>query len=129
MVQELLGHSGIAVTMDVYSHVLPTMQQEAMSDMDKLLVPNSPALLLKLLSNQKPRLHFWKPGLILCLDFGSGGWTRTNDLRVMSPTSCHCSTPRRSELSAISDQPSAGLTTCVLSAERFRESETVLVLC
>ena len=36
-VQELLGHSGIAVTMDVYSHVLPTMQQEAMSDMDKLL--------------------------------------------------------------------------------------------
>jgi len=24
-------------TMDVYSHVLPTMQQEAMSDMDKLL--------------------------------------------------------------------------------------------
>ena len=27
---------------------------------------------------------------------GSGGWIRTTDLRVMSPTSCHCSTPRRS---------------------------------
>ncbi len=26
---------------------------------------------------------------------GSGGWIRTNDLRVMSPTSFHCSTPRR----------------------------------
>ena len=25
---------------------------------------------------------------------GSGGWIRTNGLRVMSPTSCHCSTPR-----------------------------------
>ena len=25
---------------------------------------------------------------------GSGGWIRTTDLRVMSPTSCHCSTPR-----------------------------------
>src|ERR1700674_4767377 len=24
-----------------------------------------------------------------------GGWIRTNDLRVMSPTSCRCSTPRR----------------------------------
>ena len=24
---------------------------------------------------------------------GCGGWIRTNDLRVMSPTSCHCSTP------------------------------------
>ena len=26
---------------------------------------------------------------------GSGGRIRTSDLRVMSPTSCHCSTPRR----------------------------------
>ncbi len=25
---------------------------------------------------------------------GCGGWIRTNDLRVMSPTSCHCSTPQ-----------------------------------
>ena len=29
---------------------------------------------------------------------GSGGRIRTCDLRVMSPTSCHCSTPRRSKL-------------------------------
>ena len=28
------------------------------------------------------------------LTTGSGGWIRTIDLRVMSPTSCHCSTPR-----------------------------------
>ena len=28
---------------------------------------------------------------------GSGGWIRTTDLRVMSPTSCHCSTPRQVE--------------------------------
>jgi hypothetical protein len=26
---------------------------------------------------------------------GSGEWIRTTDLRVMSPTSYHCSTPRR----------------------------------
>ncbi len=32
----------------------------------------------------------------LCLkSLGSGGWIRTNDLWVMSPTSFHCSTPRR----------------------------------
>ena len=30
IVQEILGHSSIAVTMNVYSHVLPTMQQNAM---------------------------------------------------------------------------------------------------
>ncbi len=30
-----------------------------------------------------------------CFSHGSGGWIRTIDLRVMSPTSCRCSTPRR----------------------------------
>ena len=35
------------------------------------------------------------PGASNVSIFGSGGWIRTNDLRVMSPTSCHCSTPRR----------------------------------
>ena len=29
------------------------------------------------------------------LAFGSGSWIRTSDLRVMSPTSYHCSIPRR----------------------------------
>lgn len=32
--QELLGHSSIAMTLDVYSHVLPSMQQEAAKRMD-----------------------------------------------------------------------------------------------
>ena len=30
VVQELLGHSSIAITMNVYSHLLPSMQSEAM---------------------------------------------------------------------------------------------------
>jgi len=33
IVQEVLGHSSIAMTMNVYSHVLPTMQEDAMSMM------------------------------------------------------------------------------------------------
>lgn len=37
VVQDLLGHSQIAVTMDVYSHALPTMQREAMEDLNRLL--------------------------------------------------------------------------------------------
>jgi integrase len=36
-VQELLGHSQISMTMDVYSHVLPTMQQDAMSRLNEVL--------------------------------------------------------------------------------------------
>jgi integrase len=34
VVQEILGHSNFNVTANLYSHVLPTMQQEAMSKMD-----------------------------------------------------------------------------------------------
>ena len=29
------------------------------------------------------------------LENSSGEWIRTTDLRVMSPTSCHCSTPHQ----------------------------------
>jgi len=37
VVQELLGHSNISMTMDVYSHVLPSMQQDAISRLNTTL--------------------------------------------------------------------------------------------
>jgi len=37
VVQERLGHSTIAVTMDVYSHVMPTLQREAADRLDRVL--------------------------------------------------------------------------------------------
>jgi len=37
VVQELLGHSNISMTMDVYSHVLPGMQQEAIGKLNDAL--------------------------------------------------------------------------------------------
>jgi integrase len=37
IVQEILGHSQIAITLDIYSHVLPTMQEEAMHRVDEAL--------------------------------------------------------------------------------------------
>ncbi|CAA9450535.1 MAG: Integrase [uncultured Rubrobacteraceae bacterium] len=37
IVQEMLGHSSITITLDLYSHVLPDMQQEAVSAMEDLL--------------------------------------------------------------------------------------------
>ncbi len=36
VVQEILGHSEIGMTMNTYSHVLPTMQKDAMSKLDNL---------------------------------------------------------------------------------------------
>lgn len=37
IVQELLGHSNIPMTMDIYSHMLPGMQQEAVKKLDQAL--------------------------------------------------------------------------------------------
>ena len=37
IVQEILGHSNISMTMNTYSHVLPTMQKEAMEKINTLL--------------------------------------------------------------------------------------------
>ncbi len=35
VVQEILGHSQIGITMDIYSHVLPSMHQDAMDKLDQ----------------------------------------------------------------------------------------------
>jgi integrase len=45
IVQEILGHSEISMTMDVYSHVLPTMQREAVNRLNQIFMgsPSSPA--------------------------------------------------------------------------------------
>ena len=37
IMSEMLGHSTVAITLDVYSHVTPAMHREAARVMDKLL--------------------------------------------------------------------------------------------
>lgn len=37
MVQEMLGHSTIAITMDLYSHSTPSLQAEAATKLDAAL--------------------------------------------------------------------------------------------
>jgi integrase len=36
VLQELLGHEKAQTTMDIYSHILPGMQEKAASDFDKI---------------------------------------------------------------------------------------------
>jgi integrase len=36
VVSELLGHSSVAITADIYAHVLPEMQQEVVNKMGDL---------------------------------------------------------------------------------------------
>ena len=41
VLQQLLGHSTISTTIDVYSHVLPSMQKDAMDKMGNFLDSSS----------------------------------------------------------------------------------------
>jgi integrase len=45
VVSERLGHSTIVLTLDTYSHVLPTMQQKASEKLERLLYGASGTLL------------------------------------------------------------------------------------
>jgi integrase len=37
VVSEMLGHASIAITLDIYSHVLPDMQQDAAATLEQAL--------------------------------------------------------------------------------------------
>lgn len=37
MVSERLGHAGVTLTLDTYSHVLPDMQQQAAEKLESML--------------------------------------------------------------------------------------------
>jgi integrase len=41
VVQERLGHSSIAITMDIYSHVLPSMETDAADRVAALILGRS----------------------------------------------------------------------------------------
>jgi integrase len=42
VVSERLGHASIGITLDTYSHVLPTLQQEAAAAFDELFAREQP---------------------------------------------------------------------------------------
>ena len=43
VVSERLGHANIAVTLQIYGHLLPNMQSDAAEKMDAMLMPESAA--------------------------------------------------------------------------------------
>jgi integrase len=42
LIMEILGHSQIAITMNLYAHVIPAMQKEVASQIDAILAPPKP---------------------------------------------------------------------------------------
>src|SRR5207247_2530315 len=72
------------------------------------------ALLLPVLGDRYPLslVHFLAThtsGRMAWDQVGCGGRIRTDDLRVMSPTSCRCSTPRHQYTQAVAGPPRGGL--------------------
>jgi site-specific recombinase XerC len=45
IVSEMLGHATIAITLDLYSHVTPSMQREAVRELDALLRGSGPGII------------------------------------------------------------------------------------
>ena len=56
IVQERLGHSDISLTLNTYSHVMPSMQEEAAEKLDELLVPIDVSSIVKKVS-ETPRVY------------------------------------------------------------------------
>jgi hypothetical protein len=49
----MLGHSSVAITLDLYSHVLPDRQQEAMEAMSRLLDRGAQTVVKTVVSRRK----------------------------------------------------------------------------
>jgi integrase len=54
IVQERLGHADISMTLNTYSHVLPSMQEEAAEKLDEILVPMDISDEIKKIGEQQP---------------------------------------------------------------------------
>jgi integrase len=57
IVQERLGHADISMTLNTYSHVLPSMQEEAALKMDELLNPIEVTDTIKAIRDQVAGYH------------------------------------------------------------------------
>jgi hypothetical protein len=86
-VKEQMGHSSIQVTVDTYGHLIPDVNVSFVDKLDELTI-----------RTEKTSQHQSAPGthqakmelgreLAEIADLiGGGGWTRTNDLRIMRPS-------------------------------------------
>ena len=90
VVMETLGHSAIAVTMNVYAHVMPAAQREAASRMNDLLGPDSAEAALP--SNAAVSCDLGGPAEgVSAGHTGAPPGTRTPNPRIKSPLLCQLS--------------------------------------
>ncbi len=56
VISEALGHSSVAFTMDVYSHIIERMQSDAMALLDEVLPPGENGTKNKINANLTPKV-------------------------------------------------------------------------
>jgi integrase len=86
-VKEQMGHSSIQVTVDIYGHLIPGANVSFVDRLDQFpeepgkTTPQQNATQVQLQENYVSNIPAEVADLI-----GGGGWTRTNDLRIMRPS-------------------------------------------
>jgi integrase len=86
-VKEQMGHSSIQVTVDIYGHLIPGANMSYVDRLDEIsgatskTTPPQNATPAQLTENSETGIPAEVADLI-----GGGGWTRTNDLRIMRPS-------------------------------------------
>jgi len=83
-VKEQMGHSSIQVTVDIYGHLIPGANVHFVDRLDE--IPAEPAETTPQQSATPAQLGEMElpPDLLQVVEeIGGGGWTRTNDLRIM----------------------------------------------
>jgi hypothetical protein len=86
-VKEQMGHSSIQVTVDIYGHLVPSANVSFVDRLDAKLKPIEETSPQQDATPAQPgaESHTEIPSEVADL-IGGGGWTRTNDLRIMRPS-------------------------------------------
>jgi integrase len=86
-VKEEMGHSSIQVTVDTCGHLIPGANVNFVDRLDAVLQEKAQTSPQQSATPAQQGEMEVPPDLLPVVEeFGGGGWTRTNDLRIMRPS-------------------------------------------
>jgi len=86
-VKEQMGHSSIQVTVDTYGHLIPGANVSFVDRLDEVPADEPRTSRQQSATPAQPDEMEIPPDILQVLEStGGGGWTRTNDLRIMRPS-------------------------------------------
>jgi integrase len=85
-VKEQMGHSSIQVTVDTYGHLIPGANVSFVDRLDDVLTETQTSPQQSAPPAQQGEMEVPRDLRQVVERIGGGGWTRTNDLRIMRPS-------------------------------------------